>query len=103
MTEVDIALKKLRRIESDIEKCSNSIVAITDQATKPNGLTELTDAESGKIKTVSMLKDQQEKTRTTQEGKIFTLSDKRLGGFKASGKDDKPLGLKEDLEKNTPK
>ena len=29
------------------------------------------------------------------------LIDKRLGGFKASGKDEKPLGLKEDLEKNT--
>ena len=105
VTEVDIALEKIRRIESDIERYSNSIVAITDhdQATKPNGLTELTDAESGKIKTISMLKDQQAKARTTQEGKIFTLFDKRLGGFKASGKDEKPLGLKEDLEKNTPK
>ena len=105
VTEVDIALEKIRRIESDIERYSNSIVAITDQATKPNGLTELTDAESGKINTTSMLKDQQEKARTTQEGKIFTLfdHDKRLGGFKASRKDGKPLGLKEDVEKNTPK
>ena len=50
-----------------------------------------------------MLKDQQEKAKTTQEGKIFTLFDSRLGGFKASGKDEKPLGLKEDMEKNTPK
>ena len=50
-----------------------------------------------------MLKDQQEKARTTQEGKIFTLFDKRLGGFIASGKDEKSLGLKEDVEKNTPK
>ena len=39
VTEVDIALEKIRRIESDIERYSNSIVAITDQATKPNGLT----------------------------------------------------------------
>ena len=52
-----------------------------------------------------MLTDQQEKTRTTQEGKIFTLFDTRLEGFKfkASGKDEKSLGLKEDMEKNTPK
>ena len=50
-----------------------------------------------------MLKSEQEKGKTVQEGKIFKLFGSRLGGFKASGKDDKPLGLKEDLEKNTPK
>ena len=73
MTEVDNALEKIRKIETDIERYSNSIVAITDQATKPNGLTELTDMESAKIKTISMLKDQQEKARTTQEGKLKSL------------------------------
>ena len=73
VTEVDISLEKIRKIEKDIERYSNSVVAITDQATKPNGLTELTDMESAKIKTISMLKDQQEKARTTQEGKLKSL------------------------------
>ena len=50
-----------------------------------------------------MLNDQQEKARASQEGKIFALFDKRLGGITASGKDEKPMGLNLELEKNTPK
>ena len=103
VTEVDISLEKIRKIEKDIERYSISVVAITDQTTMDNGITDLSDAESSRVKTISMLKDQQEKAKATQESRIFTLFDKRLGGVKASGKDERPLGLKEDLKKNTPK
>ena len=103
VTKVDISLEKIRKIEKDIERYSISIVTITDQATMDNGITDLSDAESSRVKTISMLKDQQEKAKATQESRIFTLFDKRLGGFKASGKDERPLGLKEDMEKNAPK
>ena len=103
MTEVDNALEEIWEIDKKIESVSNSIIAVTDAAQKANGLTELTDHQTTKINAISMLKDQQGKARSTQESKIFTLFDKRLGGIKASGKDEKSLGLKEDLEKNTPK
>ena len=43
VTEVDIALEKIRKIETDIDRCSISLVAITDQGTAPNGITDLTD------------------------------------------------------------
>jgi uncharacterized membrane protein YgcG len=103
ITEVDNALEEIRKMDESIECLSRSTIAITDAAQRANGLTELTDAQSSKIKAISMLEDQQKKAKTTQEGKIFKLFDARLGGIKTSGKDEKDLGLKEDMEKNTPK
>ena len=103
ITEVDNALEEIRKMDGGVESLTRSIIAISDAAQQANGLTELTDAQSTMIKAISSLKDQQEKARTTQEGNVFKLFDKRLGGIKTSGKDEKALGLKEDLEKNTPK
>ena len=71
VTEVHNALEEIRKLDKNIERFSNSIVAVTDAATQANGLTELTDQQNANIKTISMLKDQQEKARTTQEGKKF--------------------------------
>ena len=103
ITEVDNALEEIRKMDESIECLSRSTIAITDAARSLNGLTELTDAQSVKIKAISMLEEQQKKAKTTQEGKIFKIFDARLGGIKTSGKDEKALGLKDDLEKNTPK
>ena len=105
MTEVDNALEEIWKIDKNIESFSRSIIVITDAAAQADGLTELTDAQRTKIKTISMLKSEQEHSKTSQECEIFKLFDSRLGGIKASGKDEKPLGLKEDVrvEKNTPK
>ena len=105
VTEVDNALEEIRKFDKNIESYSRSIMAVTDAAKQANGLTELTDQHSHKIKTISMLKSEQENGKTTQEleGKFSKLFDSRLGGFKASGKDEKPLELKEDMEMNTPK
>ena len=72
VTEVDNALEEIRKLDKNIERFSNSIIAVTDAAQQANGLTELTDQQSAKIKATSMLKDQQEKARSTQEGKFFT-------------------------------
>ena len=87
ITEVDNSLEEIRKIDTSIESLSNSTIAITDAAQAANGLTELTDQQSTKIKAISTLKDQQEKARSTQESKIFKIFDKRLGGIKTSGKD----------------
>ena len=89
ITEVDNALEEIWKSDGGIESLTRSIIAITDAAQKANGLTELTDKQTAKIKAISTLKDQQEKARTTQEGKIFKLFDARLGGIKTSGKDEK--------------
>ena len=40
MTEVGNALEKIWKIEMDIERYSNSVLAITDEATQPNGITD---------------------------------------------------------------
>ena len=85
ITEVDNALEEIRKIDKNIESFSNSIVAVTDAGQMANGLTELTDKQTAKIKAISTLKDQQEKARSTQEGKTIKLFDKRLGGIKTSG------------------
>ena len=104
ITKVNIATttpsKKFGKVMSrGIESLTRSIIAITDAAQKANGHTELMDAQSAKIKAISALKDQQEKARTTQEGKICKLFDQRLGGIKTSGKDENALRLNEDVEK----
>ena len=61
VTEVDNALEEIWKLDKNIGRFSNSILAVTDAATQANGLTELTDQQSAKIKTISMLKDQAEK------------------------------------------
>ena len=88
ITEVDNALEEIRKSDEGIECLTRSFIAITDAARKTNGLTEITDAQSSKIKAISTLKDQQEKARSTQESKFFKIFDKRLGGIKTSGKDE---------------
>ena len=102
IAEVDNALEEIREIDKNIESFSNSTIAITDAAQAANGLTELTDQQSSRIKAISTLGPAR-RFRSTQESKLFKLFDKRLGGIKTSGKDETALGPNDDMEKNTPK
>ena len=58
ITEVDNALEEIRKMDGGVESLTRSIIAISDAAQQANGLTELTDAQTAKIKAISSLKDQ---------------------------------------------
>ena len=71
ITEVDNALEEIRKSEECIESLTRSTIAITDAAQQANGLTELTDKQTAKIKAISMLEDQQKKSSDTAGGQNF--------------------------------
>ena len=64
VTEVDNALEEIRKLDKNIERFSNSIIAATDAAQQANGLMELTGPEKCKDQ------DDQHAQRPTRKSKV---------------------------------